>query len=429
MNWIIAAKMMQVVLGFFVGIYSARYLGPSNYGIINYTASYIAFLTIIAGLGIDDYIMKEMIDHKDQQGEALGSGILLRIISGLLSVVALYCILMITDANDSMIQTVAFLQVISLLFSSGQLLAYWYQMQLRSKVPSVITSIAYALMTVYKIVILVQGKDIRYFAFTGSLETLLIVILLLLQYKKDGGPKLSFSKAMCKDLLKNSYHFVLSGLLVVVFNSTDKIMLKQMMSETTVGYYSIASNLCNMWPFVLSAIIQSASPLILQAKKDSEELYIRRIKQCYASIIWISIVVSTIITIGAPYIINLLYGKDYAGSVSSLRILTWAITFSYLGVARGAWIVSEGLQKYVKYLTGIGAILNIIMNYFLIPVYGAAGASIATLATQIIVNFVAPLFIKELRPNSLLIVDAFCMKDVIKPSTVKTTLKELFHKK
>ena len=98
--------------------------------------------------------------------------------------------------------------------------------------------------------------------------------------------------------------------------------------------------------------------------------------------------------------------------------------FSYLGVARGAWIVSEGLQRYVKYLTGIGAIANIIMNWMLIPSLGATGASIATLITQIIVNFIAAFFIKELRPNSMLIVDAFLMKDVVKLSSIKKLLKD-----
>ena len=88
-SWILIGKVAQIVIGFFVSIYSARYLGPSNYGLINYTASYVSFFSVIVGLGIDDYIMKEMIDHKDRQGEVLGSGITLRVISSLLSIVAL----------------------------------------------------------------------------------------------------------------------------------------------------------------------------------------------------------------------------------------------------------------------------------------------------------------------------------------------------
>ena len=67
-SWILIGKFVQVVIGFCVGIISARYLGPSNYGLINYTASYVSFFSVLSGLGLDDYIMKEMIDHKDDQG-------------------------------------------------------------------------------------------------------------------------------------------------------------------------------------------------------------------------------------------------------------------------------------------------------------------------------------------------------------------------
>ena len=423
LNWIIIGKLIQMLLGFIVGIYSTRYLGPLNYGIINYTASYISFFSVLVNLGIDNYIMKELIDYKDKQGEVLGSGIVLRILSSLLAIIGLYGILMITDKNDPVIQTVGFLQSLNLLFGSVNLISYWYQMQLKSKTTSIITTIGYAIMTVYKIYILILQKDIRYFAFTGTFETLLTTILLLALYRKDNGPKLEFSKAMAKDLLKNSYHFILSGLMVVIFNQTDKIMLKQMLDETATGFYSLASNLCNYWTFVLAAIITSANPIILESKKGNEDHYYKRIRQLYAAVIWISVFVSLIITVGAPHIIKLLYGEKYIQSVAPLRILTWSVLFSYLGVARGAWLVSEGLQRYVKYLTTIGAIANVVMNWLLIPQYGAFGAALATLLTQIIVNFIVPLFLKDLKKNSLLIIDAFLLKDVINFEAIKKHLK------
>ncbi len=423
-SWILIGKFAQIVIGFFVSIYSARYLGPSNYGLINYTASYVSFFSVIVGLGIDDYIMKEMIDHKDRQGEVLGSGITLRVISSLLSIVALYALLMITDGNDPTIQALAFLQAINQVFSAFSLVEYWYQLQLRSKTTSIVSTISYFLMTIYKIYILIQQKDVRYFAFLGSLQTLLTVIIILFLYKRENGPKLSFSKEMAKDLLKNSYHFILSNVMVVIFNQTDKIMLKQMLNEAETGYYSIANNLCNMWPIVLTAIITSANPIIIEAKKHNEDLYKRRIRQCYSAVMWTAGIIALMITLLAPFIIHTLYGDAYERSIVSLQILSWSVLFSYLGVARGAWIVSEGLQRYVKYLTGIGAIANIIMNWMLIPSLGATGASIATLVTQIIVNFIAAFFIKELRPNSMLIVDAFLMKDVVKLSSIKKLLKD-----
>ena len=427
-SWILIGKFVQVVIGFFVGIVSARYLGPSNYGLINYTASYVSFFSVLSGLGLDDYIMKEMIDHKDDQGTVLGSGILLRLLSSAFSLVALYGLLMIVEGNNPIIQALAFLQAINQVFGAFNLIEYWYQIQLRSKTTSIVTTISYLLMTVYRIYILMMQKDIRYFAFTGSLQTLFTAMIIFYLYQKEGGPKLRFSKEIAKDLVKNSYHFILSSLMVVIFNQTDKIMLKQILNETETGYYSIAANLCNMWPIFLMAIITSANPIIMEAKKHDEEIYKKRVRQCYAGVIYVSAIVSLGITILAPFIINTLYGPQYTRSIYSLQILTWSVLFSYLGVARGAWIVSEGLQKYVKYLTGVGAVANIIINWLLIPSLGATGASIATLLTQIIVNFLVAFFIEELRPNSMLIIDAFLLRGVIEKETINK-IKDKFKRK
>ena len=76
---------------------------------INYTASYVSFFSVLSGFGLDDYIMKEMIDHKDDQGTVLGSGILLRLLSSVISLVALYGLLMIVEGNNPIIQALAFL--------------------------------------------------------------------------------------------------------------------------------------------------------------------------------------------------------------------------------------------------------------------------------------------------------------------------------
>ena len=77
-GWLIGGKIAQMILNLVVGLLTARHLGPSNYGIINYANAYIAFFSSLCTLGINNILVKELIDNPKREGEILGSSILLR---------------------------------------------------------------------------------------------------------------------------------------------------------------------------------------------------------------------------------------------------------------------------------------------------------------------------------------------------------------
>ena len=95
-----------------------------------------------------------------------------------------------------------------------------------------------------------------------------------------------------------------------------------------------------------------------------------------------------------------------------LRIVSWYTAFSYLGVARNAWIVSENRQNHLIKIYVGAAIGNVVLNFFLIPAWKASGAAMASLLAQILSGFILPFFIKDLRPNAKLMVDAILLKGI-----------------
>lgn len=422
-GWIIGGKVFQMVLALVIGMVSARYLGPTNYGVINYTLSFTTFFTALCTLGLNAVIIKELIDNPDQQGTILGSGIGIRCLSSLMSVVSILLLVFILNPNDPLLLIVAFLQAIALFFQSFDLIDYWYQSNLLSKYPTIIQSIAYIVVSLYKIYILISAKNVQWFAFSNSLDMILIAVLLFWSYNKHGGQKLIFSFQVAKSLLSKSYHFILSGMMVAVYGQIDKIMIGKFMTTTDVGLYSTAINICNMWTFILSAIIDSARPVITEKKLTDSKAYIRRIKQLYAGVIWISIFVGLFVTVFGKWIIYILYGKEYIGATSALIIAIWYCAFSFLGVARSIWIVCEDKSKYEKKFAAWGAAINIILNLAFIPLWGINGAAIATLVTQIVTNVIIPSIYKDTRENSKYILQGFLLKGVIEKGTLKRLLK------
>lgn len=412
-GWIIGGRVMNKLLAFFVGILTARYLGPGNYGLINYAATYTTFFSSLCTLGINSIIIKDFIAHPDEQGEAIGTTLTLRAISALLSALMTAGIVFIADSNEPLTILVVILSSIGLFFQIFDTFSQWFQSRLQSKYAAMATVVSYIVVSGYKIALLALGKSVVWFAVATSIDYIVVAFFLLLAYKRNNGPSLSFSWRKAKQLLKESSGFIISGLMVSVYASTDRLMLKQLMDETVVGYYGVAVSLSTTWGFILQAVIDSVYPSVVQAYERSESHFNRRNKQLYAVVIYFAGAVSLALCLLAEPIILILYGQEYAPAIAPLRIVVWYTAFSYLGVARNAWMVCKNKQKYLTSLYVGAAVINICLNMLLIPALGAVGAAWASLLTQVSTAVILPLIIKPLRPNVGLMLDALMLKDVL----------------
>lgn len=411
-GWLIFGKVIQMGISFFVGILTARYLGPSNYGLINYAAAYTAFFFSVCTLGINSVIVKEFVDNPSKEGKILGTSLILRGISSVFSAITIITISSMLDSNEPITKTVVILYTISLIFQIFDMFNYWFQSRLQAKYTAIASLIAYSITAIYKVVLLATNQPVTMFALSISVDYISLALILFYFYKKEGGRKLSFSFEYGKNLLKKSYHFILPGLMVAIYGQTDKMMLKHMINEIEIGYYATAVSLCSVWCFVLNAIIDSMNPSIMKAYQEDEKSFIKYNKVLYFIVFYVSIFVSVLFTVFGKLIIQILFGEAYLPTVSSLRIITWYTAFSYLGVARNSWIVCKNKQRYLKYLYFSSAILNVILNILFIPKYGAVGAASASLISQISTVIIVPFFIKDLKENSIMIVEAILFKGV-----------------
>ena len=322
-TWIIGGKIAQMVLSFFVGVLTARYLGPGQYGNINYVAAYVAFFTSFCTLGISSIIVKEFSDEPEKQGETIGTTLILRGASSLLSAIMIVAIVAVLDHNEPTTIVVAILSSIALFFHVADTFNYWFQSRYQSKVTSIATLIAYAVTSAYRIVLLATNRSIEWFAFASSIDYLCIAIVLFASYKKYNGQKLRFSWMAAKRLLGKSYHYILAGMMVAIYGQTDKMMLKQMLSEEAVGYYSLASTINNMWVFVLAAIIDSITPTIIQLFKTNKLMYERKNRQLYAIVLYTSFAVAIGFMLLGKLFIRIVYGEAYLNAVEPLKIICW----------------------------------------------------------------------------------------------------------
>lgn len=406
-TWIIGCKIIQSIVGLIIGLITARYLGPSNYGVINYVMSVVAFAVPIMQLGLSHTLVKELIDNPEDEGTILGTALAFNIFSSIACMVGSVVFVMIANAGERETIIVCALYSLTLLFQATEMTQYWFQSKLLSKYPSIATLCAYIIVAIYKIYLLVTKKSILWFACSHVLDFFLISVLLIIIYKKSGGQKLRFDWEIGKELISRSKYYIIPGLMVMIFQHTDKIMLKLMLGEAETGFYSAAIACIGISGFVFAAVIDSLRPVIFEEKKKDSGMYEKRMVQLYAIITFMSLGQSIVMTLLSEPLVLLMYGKEYLRTAEILSIAVWYITFSYFGSVRNVWILAEEKQKYLLGINISGAVANIILNFCLIPVWGANGAAIASLFTQFFTNVIIGFVFKPIRYNNYLMLKSF----------------------
>lgn len=412
-GWIIGCKIIQSVLNLIIGLITARYLGPSNYGVITYVASVVAFAMPIMQLGLKDTLVKEFVQFEEKEGIILGTSMFLNIISSVFCMIGSIAFVMLTNAGEKETILVCILYSFTLLFNATEMTQYWFQSKLLSKYPSVASLVAYIVVSLYKIYLLVTGKSVIWFAFSNVIDYFLISFILIIFYKKLSNQRFEIDWNIGKQLLSRSKYYIIPSLMVMVFQHTDRIMIKLMLGKTETGFYSAAITCISITAFVFTAVIDSARPVILEEKERNQEIYEKRVIQLYSIITCLSLAQSIGMTLLAKPLVFVLYGNNYSKTAGILAVAVWYITFGHYGSVRNIWILAEGKQKCLTGINVVGAILNVVLNLCLIPVLGSIGAALASVITQFFTNVVIGFIYKPIRRNNHLMIKSLNPKILI----------------
>lgn len=402
-KWIILCKVAQSILQLVLGMLCARYLGPGNYGLVNYAASIVAFAIPLMQLGLQSTLVREFIDSPEHEGKIMGTSFVLELVSSVACMIGVGTFVTVFNHRQTETIIVCLLYATVLFFRAFELFGCWFQYKLKSKYSSLVMLLAYVIVSLYRVYLLMTGKSIYWFAVVNSFDAAIIGILLMILYKRMSSQKLEFSLSLAKELLSRSKYYILSAMMVTIFQNTDHVMLKNISGDEENGYYTAAITCAVIFQFVYQAIVESMRPVILEAKKKDQGKYEKSVSRLYSITVYMGVVQAAVFTVFASLIVKVLYGDDYIAAVPVLRVLVWYIAFSYMGTVRNVWILAEGKQKLLWKLNLAGAAANAAINAILIPYFGAVGAAAASLFTQFFINFALGFFISDLRENNRLL--------------------------
>lgn len=400
-SWLFADRVIRLFGGLIVGIWVARYLGPNDFGVLNYALAYVALFVFFVKMGLDQIIVRELVKKVKLTNYLLGTAFGLKLIGSIVAIFCIYISLYFVN-TDNVTKIVIFIISAGFIFQSFDVIDYFYQSQVLSKYVVVVRSSAFILSSVLKIYLIINEYSVIYFALANSLDLAFSALFFLFVYKITGEKILQwkFSKKIALRILKFSWPLALSVFLISIHMKIDQVMIGNMLNAEQVGIYSVAVRLADFWIFFPGILVSTLMPYFINLREINNKLYHSRLLQLYSLMFWLGIFVGIVTIAFGEEIIRMLFGQAYIEAYLALVFNIWNGVFISQAMARGIWMISENLQKYRLYNNIIVVILNISANILLIPELGIAGAALATLVTQALGTWVFSLFWKPLREST-----------------------------
>lgn len=387
-SWMFGEKLIRLFLAAIVQIFIIRYLGAEKFGLLSYAISITGLLAALTTFGLDSIVTRELVKTPENRDYLLGTVFFLRLFGALLSFILLYIILKITG-DDQQTVIIVFIVGASTLFQTFYVIEFYFHSKVQAKFSSSVYLVSLIITSAIKVFLIFTGAGLLYFAIVTSLEFLLTAAGFITVYNQGDANifKWKFRKSLAVSLLKDSWPLILSGVVVAIYMKIDQVLIKNMMSSKSLGYYSAAVRLCEAWYFIPLAISNSLFPAIINAKAAGEEIYLNRLQKLYDIVAWIAIAIAVPVTFLSGFIVTIFFGKEYLPAAPVLTIYIWAGVSVFLGVASSQYLITENMTKLSFYRTFIGMVVNVILNLILIPAWGITGSAFATLVSYSLATF------------------------------------------
>ncbi len=399
LGWLFSEKMVQLTVGLFVGVWLARYLRPDQFGTLNYAIALVALIGPLAGVGLDGVVVRDLVRVPSEKERILGTAFGLKLAGGIAGFAVSVAIVLVLRPGDELTHWLVGIFAAGLVFQAFDVIRFWFESRVQSKYVVYARNAAFCTIAAVKIGLILIRAPLIAFAWAGVLEIFLSAVGFLVAYKTSGHRIGSwrFDLGLAHRLIQESWPLLISGLSVLIYMKIDLVMLGGMAGDRSVGIYSAATRLSEIWYFIPLAIVSSVAPSIVEAKETSEDLYYRRIGKLFRIMAGISYAIAIFMTFFADFLVLRLFGPAYGPAGPVLSIHIWASVFVFLGVARGPWIVNEGLTRISLYSALAGAAINVILNLLFIPRFGPTGAAIATLLSYAFSAFFFNAFLRATR--------------------------------
>jgi O-antigen/teichoic acid export membrane protein len=377
----IPVEFLNKGLQFLFGVYLARTLGPGDFGNYNFVLAWAGMFTLIMDFGATTTLTQKIAQQPARLNSHLGTALLFK----------------------------TFLTVASLLAASGYMLLFphtqhvqsmwlaWIALGLASYVDtlygvfrgkqmlgkeSLVISIQRVVVIILSTLALFYGWRVNGVLVATVVGNALTVILTLETMRRCGFFAQPLRVVELTPFMKQAVPLGLAAVFSLLYFKADTLMLEYLTTPHDVGLYNAAYRITETLMFLPNLLVGILFPVLASIFATDRALFVSTVQNALKYVVLLLMPIGLALSVGAPWIIQVVYGVDYMASIPALRILAWNLPLSGANFVLVYSMISANKQRAYTVVTLSCAVWNILLNLWVIPRWGFLGSSFTTLATE-----------------------------------------------
>jgi len=375
-----AAKVANPLLSMVLVLILSRDLGARGLGMYTTVLTLFTFFNILSVLGLNELIVREVAGNRSRVGKVVSNAFFLGIISSVFFSAAMVLTAKFLKYPSEVVNSVRVMGAALVFYTVSS----YSQAFLQSFEKMEYCSFLLIAETVWKVfwgtIILKAGYSVFWVIVAVASAHLVSMIMgLVFVNRHISRLKFKIDFKFIRSLLRQVPTFFTLYIVVMIYWNMDVLMLSKMRGMLEVGYYSAAYRILSIGKSLTNCYIIAIFPVIshlyVNARNKFSSSCIRSMKYLFVFTLPVAIVT----TILANPFLSLLYGKAFLESTRALQVLIWTLVLFPIANIMGNALIASHHQKVDLLVNTIGAVVNILLNFLLIPRFGYLGAGIATL--------------------------------------------------
>ena len=385
--WLAVAEGITRFLKFFLIIYIARILGATEYGKFTFALAFVSLFVVFSDFGISTITTREISREREKEKE-FPVILSLKFILSILTLFLIYISSFFITFDIETRKIIWVLGIYIIISSFSGIIYSFFRARQKMEYEAWAKIIQAFIVTGIGFFVLFNFPSIKNlsFAYLFAVLTTLFFLLFFFHFKVYS-LKIEFNKIIWKRILTMSWPLALAGIFGVIYSQIDSVMMGYWGQITQNGWYNAAYKITGITLIPVVLIYTSFYPVFSKAFKESRK-NLQKIWDYYVQLM-IFLAVPLVIggTVLASKIIDFIYDPSYIPSILAFQILIVTSGFLILSNPFNQFLIISDNQKKFFWITLIGAIINIILNFFLIPKYSLYGAAFTTLITSLLIFF------------------------------------------
>ncbi len=395
--FLVSGRLFSRIMQFFLFIYAARRLGVEGFGIFSYGYAIINMFAVAMDWGISAYMVQQLSRNPSRIRAFMGKTLAVK--AGMV----VPCLLGILLAGVAMHKETEVLWILFVLGMvtvwDGFAITFYSVFEAREEMayPAAVVAISNLIMSAAGILGLFYAPGLFLLCVIyagGALLRLSFAGILCIRHY--GRPVWEKESPKALELIQKGLPFALVTVFVTIYYYIDTVILSAFFPDETIGQYNAAYRLLEAPLFVAqaatTALFPAAARMYTAKREELKEMMAGVVQKTCAFGLSIAIVIALI----SERLIVLVYGDTYRPAAPLLTVLIFSAALIMPGAMCGTAIRAANRQSVSALITGMGVLLNVVLNLLVIPRYAAIGAAWTTLATEALTFLLNMLIIRQL---------------------------------